>query len=117
MQKKSIIVISLGLLIWPKITLAHCPLCTMGVGLLAVGASFLGISMTSIGLFIGAFGVATGIWIGRLIPKRIPQQINLLAIFSWLLTVIPLSKLSDKYVSFYLNLSGDYGSLLNRTYI
>jgi hypothetical protein len=102
----------------PRLALAHCPLCTAGAGVAAVFAAWLGVSMMSIGVFIGAFGIAIGLWIARLIKKQyIPHQAWVLAVISFATTVIPLMPLMQDYTSFYLSLGGEYGSLLNRTYV
>lgn len=46
----------------PRATFAHCPLCTIGAGAAAVGAAWLGVSYMVIGVFLGAFGLAIGLW-------------------------------------------------------
>ncbi|MBS3140713.1 hypothetical protein J4405_01045 [Candidatus Woesearchaeota archaeon] len=101
---------------------AHCPLCTVGIGAAAMGASWLGVNNIVIGLFIGAFAMSIGMWFSRLIKKKfIPYQNALIIIFIFLTTVLPLLKIMSyipsDYYAFYLSLSGEYGSLLNRTYI
>lgn len=109
----SIIAISL-----PVTALAHCPLCTVGVGLAALGAYWLGINGLTVGLLIGAFAAALGLWLGRLITKKyLPGQDNAIAVFSWLTTVLPLQTLLSDYTSIFINWSGPYGSWLNRTYL
>ncbi|PJC37053.1 hypothetical protein CO046_02595 [Candidatus Peregrinibacteria bacterium CG_4_9_14_0_2_um_filter_53_11] len=104
----------------PRIALAHCPLCTAGAGAAAVAASYLGVGALSIGIFIGAFAVAIGLWFSTFLTRRFgvrfPFQKTLLGLASLLLTVIPLMPLIPEYSSFYLSWTGDYGSLLNRTY-
>lgn len=102
----------------PKAALAHCPLCTAGAGIAAVAAIYLGVNPPTVGLFIGAFAVALGLWVGRLIKRSFfPHQSKAIAAFSWVTTVIPLARLIPDYSSLYLTLGGDYGSLLNRTYV
>lgn len=109
--------ISISTLLFPAAALAHCPLCTAGAGLVAIGAYWLGVNGLTIGLLLGAFAVALGLWIARLIKKKyVPQQDNLIGIFSWLTTLLPLKMLLSDYTSIYINWSGSYGSLLNRTY-
>lgn len=102
----------------PAAALAHCPLCTAGAGFAVVIASYLGVSTVIIGIFIGAFAVALGLWLGTALKKQyIPAQKAVFAGFSFALTVLPLLPLVRDYTSFYLSLSGDYGSFLNRTYV
>lgn len=97
---------------------AHCPLCTAGAGAAAAGAAWLGVNSTVIGILLGAFGLALGLWIGGMIQRSyIPYQRGLIGIFSWLTTVLPLQPILKDYTSIYLSLTGDYGSLLNRTYL
>jgi hypothetical protein len=69
-------------------------------------------------LFIGAFAVALGLWVGRLVKRSFfPHQSKAIAAFSWVTTVVPLERLIPDYSSVYLTLGGPYGSLLNRTYV
>lgn len=100
---------------------AHCPLCTIGAAVAAGGAAYLGVHTAVIGVFIGAFAVSTGWWIGRLIKRQyIPYQIPALIIFSFLATILPLLSLfssANDVTGWYVSMAGDYGSLLNRTYI
>lgn len=97
---------------------AHCPLCTVGAAVAAGGAAWLGINNTVIGLFIGAFAVSMGWWVSNLIKKDyIPYQKLILILVSFITTVLPISKLIPSIYPFYISLMGDYGSMLNRTYI
>lgn len=97
---------------------AHCPLCTAGAVVAAGGAAWLGVSNIVIGIFIGAFAVSIGWWISRLIKKKyIPFQRTSIIILSFLTTIIPLLPLMKSPYPFYISLIGDYGSLLNRTYL
>lgn len=108
---------SLAGVLMPAVALAHCPLCTAGAGLVALGAYWLGVNGLAIGVLLGGFALALGLWLGRLIKKKyLPQQDNLIGAFSWLTTLIPLRGLLADYTSVYLNWSGAYGSLFNRTY-
>lgn len=105
-----------GLLL-PAVALAHCPLCTAGAGLLAVGAYWIGVKAITLGVLLGAMATAMGLWFGRLVKKQfVPQQRIVIASLSWLLTLLPLRALFGDYASWYVNWSGDYGSLFNRTY-
>ncbi len=98
--------------------LAHCPLCTMGVAAAAGGAAYLGIDKAIIALFVGAFAVSTGWWVGKKIKKKfIPFQLAAIVVLSFLLTVVPLLPLLERIYPLYISWAGDYGSLLNRTYV
>lgn len=102
----------------PGAALAHCPLCTAGVGLAALSAYKLGVSGLTVGLLIGAFAVALGLWLAKMVTKKyLPGQNNAIAILSWLTTVLPLQMLLSDYTSIFINWSGSYGSWLNRTYL
>lgn len=117
-NKKKILLLALPALLLPQAALAHCPLCTIGAGGLAVFAAWLGVNTITIGLFIGAFALALGLWIGRLIPKKyIPHQTKALAALSFLTIALPLLPMMQDYTSIYVSLGGEYGSLFNRTYL
>lgn len=110
--------IAFTLLFIPLISYAHCPLCTIGAGVAALGASWLGISSGPIGVFIGAFSIALGLWIAKLIKKKyLPYQREAITLISFLTTVLPLKTQLSEYSSFYLSIAGDYGTILNRTYL
>ncbi len=97
---------------------AHCPLCTVGAAAAAGGALWLGVDLVVIALFIGAFGVSTGWWISRLVKRTFFRgQKGIIIIASFLLTIIPLMPLFPGITPYYLSWSGEYGSLLNRTYL
>lgn len=96
---------------------AHCPLCTIGAGAAAGIAIWLGVSPTSVGIFIGAFAVAVGLWVARLIPKNFKFKFTGLAILSFILTIIPIMPLVEGYYPIFINWSGPYGSIFNRTYL
>ena len=98
---------------------AHCPLCTGAVVASAAVANYYGLDISIIGLFVGAFSISLGLWVGRVIKKRfIPFQTSLLVILSFLSTVIP-SVLVVKSDSLYLPvlLFGAEGSVFNRVYL
>ena len=115
--KLVIIATGMGGLIFPTVALAHCPLCTAGAGIVALSAYWLGVNGLTIGVLLGAFAVALGLWIARLLKKKyIPQQNNVIGVFSWLTTILPLKMLLSDYTSIYINWGGSYGSLFNRTY-
>lgn len=97
---------------------AHCPLCTVGAVAAAGGAAWLGVNNMVIGLFIGAFAVSTGWWVSNLIKKKyIPYQKPIIILVSYITTILPISKLIPSIYPFYISLIGNYGSMLNRTYI
>jgi hypothetical protein len=41
----------------------------------------------------------------------------LIALIAFLVTVVPLMSVMPEYIPVYISLAGDYGSLLNRTYL
>jgi len=105
-------------LVFAAPVLAHCPLCTVGAAFVAGGAAVFGVHRMVIGIFIGGFAASMGIWFGRLLKKRfVPLQKTLIFLISYLLTVLPLWPLLKDQHPLLLNLAGDYGSLLNRTYL
>lgn len=83
---------------WPAIARAHCPLCTLGAGAVAVGASWLGVSNFSVGIFIGAFGLAMGLWMAKLL--KWPKEV--LGLLSLTLTVFPLLFLFPGHFFWYI---------------
>jgi hypothetical protein len=117
-MKKRIIIPMLSLVFLPAVAKAHCPLCTAGAGAAAIGATWLGMSQLGIGIFIGAFAIALGLWVARLIKKKyIPYQDMGIAIFSFATTVFPLFVVMRDVTSVYIGLVGAYGSLLNKVYL
>lgn len=102
----------------PKVALAHCPLCTIGAGAVAVAAAWFGISSFSIGVFLGAFAIALGLWIGKLLKKQyMPHQTLIVGIISFFTTIIPLKPLFYDNSAILVAFSGDYGTWLNTTYL
>ncbi|MBC8500768.1 MAG: hypothetical protein ISS25_00135 [Nanoarchaeota archaeon] len=97
---------------------AHCPLCTIGAGAAAGGAALLGVNQGVIGVFIGGFAVSMGWWVARLIKKQfIPFQKWALILLSFVLTIFPILPIMSDVHATYISIMGDYGSLLNRTYL
>ena len=83
---------------------AHCPLCAGAVGAAAVGASYLGIDNSIVGLFVGAFSFSTGLWFARKIKKKYFKfQSFGIVLSSFLLTVLPSAKIVNDltYVSLF----------------
>lgn len=120
MQKRilTIFIFTIAALAVPSAVFAHCPLCTAGAGALAVFAASIGVPTSVVGVFIGAFALALGLWISRTVKKKyVRYQDILLTAAIFLTTVIPVMPFADEYRSFSLFISGDYGSLLNRTYL
>ncbi len=97
---------------------AHCPLCTVGAAAAAGGAAWLGVNNAVIGVFLGAFAVSMGWWVSKLIKKQyVPYQMALIILFSFATTIFPLLPLITGFYPLYISMMGDYGSLLNRTYL
>ncbi len=109
--------IALAILLVPQIAYAHCPLCTLGVGAAAASAKYFGLDVSIIGLFVGAFGISTGLWFARAIKKKfIPYQTAIITLLSYLLTVIPLRFISTDNLYLPILLFGEPGSFLNKIY-
>lgn len=99
---------------------AHCPLCTAGIAAAAAGATVLGVKTVTVGLFVGAFAVSTGMWFAN--SRKIKGVKKLLiAMMAFLVTVVPLKPAipaaMSEYIFVYVSIAGDYGSPLNRTYL
>ena len=87
---KLLLLLAVLLLSLPLVS-AHCPLCTGAVVAAAAGAGYLGLDVSIVGLFVGAFGVSTGLWIGNKIKRiYIPFQLSLIVLLSFFSTIIPL---------------------------
>lgn len=114
---KKIFLFLIPVILVPKIASAHCPLCTVGAGFLAVAAASLGVSSVIVGIMIGAFALALGTWLGRL-PRTqyISGQYYLLSGIIFLSTVIPIMPLIRDFDPLYINFWGSYGSLFHNTY-
>jgi len=96
---------------------AHCPICTAAVGAAAISAKYYGMDTSIIGLFIGAFAVSTGLWIGLKIKKRFFRfQLAVIVLLSFLLTVIPLMGIDSDSVYMPMLFFGTAGSILNKVY-
>lgn len=117
-MKKNLLIPIAFLALIPSIAKAHCPLCTAGAGALAVLAAYYGVNTIIIGIFIGAFALALSLWIPKLIKKKyISHQKEIIGTIIFITTIVPLMPLIQDYTSFNIFLVGDYGSLLNRTYM
>ncbi|MBS3903607.1 MAG: hypothetical protein KGZ30_04535 [Anaplasmataceae bacterium] len=107
----------LPLLFFPRLALAHCPLCTVGAGFLAVTAASLGVSSIIVGIMIGGFAMALATWLSWLPNKKyITGQPLLLAGVIFLSTVIPIMPLVRDFDPLYLNWWGSYGTPFHNTY-
>jgi len=96
---------------FPKIALAHCPLCTIGAGALAVFAASIGVSSVVVGVLIGAFALALGLWIPKTIHRQyVPYQEEILVALITLGTIIPIMPLVVEYGPLYLPFIGSYGT-------
>lgn len=109
--------VGFSLVILPNIAQAHCPLCTVGAGAAAALAAWLGVKIIVIGVFLGAFALAMGLWIARLVKYKFPYKGPLLGVVSFLFTIFPLQPLFQDYTSLYITWGGEYGSIFNRTYV
>lgn len=118
-MKKCLLPLSLifSFFLFARTALAHCPLCTGAIAVAAVTAKYYGVDTSIIGLFIGAFGVSTGLWVGRVLQKRGWRgRTWWIALASYLLTVVPLIWLGGDQLYVSLLLWGEPGSLLNNVY-
>jgi len=118
-MKKIHIIVATGIaLLIPRATLAHCPLCTAGAGAAAIGLAWLGVSQFPIGVFIGAFGIALGLWMARYFKKQyIPFQSWVIAVASYALTVFPILPRMQDVMSWFVAWGGPYGSMFHRVYL
>lgn len=102
----------------PTVAKAHCPLCTAGAGVLAIAAASFGVSTMAIGVFIGAFAVALGLWMARLVKKQyVKYQRHIIMVVTFLATILPMMPLITEYMSFNVYWFGAYGNPFNRTYV
>ncbi len=102
----------------PKFVSAHCPLCTAGAGVLAVFAASIGVKTPVVGVFIGAFALALGLWMARLIKKKyMKYQDTLVAVGVYLLTIVPIMPFIIEYRPLYISFFGEYGTLFHNTYL
>lgn len=117
-NKLLLLLIPVFLLLFSSSVYAHCPLCTGAIALAAASASYYGIDTALIGIFVGAFAVSTGLWVGRKIKKEyIKFQLPLIALSSFLLTVVPLIYIDGGTVIFNFFVFGEPGTLFNNTYL
>lgn len=74
---------------------AHCPLCTGAIAAVAISAKFFGVDLSLIGLLIGAFGVSTGLWLGKSIKAKFKIPVAVTVLASFFLTVLPIFGLGE----------------------
>lgn len=98
--------------------LAHCPLCTAGVGAAAGVASVLGVEVMVLGLFVGGFSLLIGFMVDKAVTKKFFKlQKYAFGFFSFIVTMVPLRVMFQDSTSIPVYFFGSYGSLLYRTYI
>ncbi len=103
--------IPFSIALFPKMALAHCPLCVAATGGLALLAASLGLSSAIVGIVSGAFALAMGLWFARLMKtKRVPGQDWLVAMVVYLTTVLPLIPLAREYKPLFIPFVGEYGT-------
>ncbi len=99
-----------ALMLAPGLASAHCPLCTLGAGGAALLAAYLGISAAPVGVFVGAFGLAAGLWSAKLLRRRyVRGQADILGVLSFASVVIPVMPMMKQYYSLYVPWVGAYG--------
>lgn len=102
-----------GLAFVPAPTLAHCPLCTIGVVAVGLGAYKLGVSTFSVGIAAGAAALALGLWMARLVRKQyVRGQGPLIALIVFSTTILPVAPLLPGARGLYLPFIGQYGYTL-----
>ena len=107
-MNKFILFIFLFFILGISFVSAHCPLCAGAVGAAAIGAGYLGIDNSIVGLFVGAFSISTGLWFARKIKKKYFKfQSFSIVLSSFLFTVIPSAKIVNDL---------DYISLFDKIY-
>lgn len=110
LMKKYISVVALFLL-YPGVSFAHCPLCTIGAGALAVFAASLGVPSVIVAVFVGAFAMALGLWLSLAVKRKyILFQDELVASGVYAGTVLPLVPLLREYKPLYVSFLGEYGT-------
>lgn len=95
-MKKKIAAAAAGIssLLFPAITLAHCPLCSVATGALLISARAYGVSDLITGTLAGAFTAVTAIWIHNWLKAKnknksyFPFQGLVLVLVSIFLTVL-----------------------------
>lgn len=108
---------------------AHCPLCVVGAAAAATGAKLLGMTNLALGVLLGGFAMAMGLWTNNLIwnfarrrkwsvstkVKKIVSSFFITAVS--IATIIPMALRFPVNKGLYIFIIGGYGSILNRTYV
>src|SRR3989344_4381502 len=111
MMRYVLVLALLLIAVFPKIVLAHCPLCVAATGGLALLAASLGFSSAVVGIVSGAFALAMGLWFARFIKtKKVRFQDGLVALFVYLTTVLPMVPFAMEYKSLFIPFIGEYGT-------
>ncbi len=111
MNRYIFVAVAAFLVAFPKVALAHCPLCVVATGGLALLAASLGLSSAVVGIVSGAFAFAMGLWFARLIKrKRVPYQDWLVTALVYVTTVAPLMPLAREYKPLFIPFIGEYGT-------
>ena len=111
MRIRRVLIYTAGLFLsLPSDVLAHCPLCTVGAGFLAAAAASIGVSAAVLGVLIGAFALALGLWAAKGIKsKRIRHQDTAVSLGVFLATILPIMPLIRDYRGVYIPFLGEYG--------
>ena len=105
------------LLFLPRLVHAHCPLCTGAVIAGAVGAKYMGINTSIVGVFVGAAGISLGIMTAKFLKKKyFPLQTTIIVLLSFLLTVVPTQATMPDTMFMPVHLFGSVGSIFNTVY-
>jgi len=108
---KKYFLLILALFAYPAVSQAHCPLCTIGVGALAVFAASIGVPSVIVATLIGGSAMALGLWLKGVIKKKyIPLQDDLVTVLVYASTVLPLIPMLREYKPFYVPFLGEYGT-------
>ena len=119
---KKVIIFSFLLSFFPIKVFAHCPLCTIGTGWLILVARWLGVSSIVIGLFVGSFTVALGLFSAKILKKKFKKRgfffDHSIVAFSFLSIVLPIILTGNSdYIILNLSIFGKPGTFLNRIYL
>ncbi len=94
MKKKIAAAAGISSLLFPTITLAHCPLCSVATGALLISARAYGVSDLITGTLAGAFTAVTAMWLHNWLKAKnknksyFPFQGLVLVLVSIFLTVL-----------------------------
>lgn len=103
-------------LFYPITVSAHCPLCTAAIGVATVSAKYYGMDLSVVGVFVGAFAISTGLWVGKKFKNYFKFQLPLIVLLSFVLTVVPIMALGSDSVYLPILWFGEAGSLFNKVY-